>query len=126
MNRERARNFDQQLLDLYEDYAHGLVDRREFMRRASAFAVGGVTVEALLSRLSPNYALAQQVAPDDPRIRVERIEYASPQGGGTIAGLLVTPRSGPESKPSVLVVHENRGLNPHIEDVARRFGTAVF
>ncbi|MBX3422028.1 MAG: dienelactone hydrolase family protein [Pirellulaceae bacterium] len=126
MSREPARNFDQQLLNLYEDYAHGLVDRREFMRRASTFAVGGVTVEALLSRLSPNYALAQQVAADDPRIRVERIEYASPKGGGTIAGLLVTPRSLSEKIPSVLVVHENRGLNPHIEDVARRFAAAGF
>lgn len=126
MKRSKASEFDQRLLDLYEEYAHGRVDRREFFHRASAFAAGGMTVELLLQKLSPNYSLAQQIASDDPRINAERIEYSSPRGGGTISGLLVTPKSKPNELPSVLVVHENRGLNPHIEDVARRLGVAGF
>ncbi len=126
MSKEPTRLYDQRLLELYEDFAHGLVDRREFFQRASAFAVGGLTVEALLQRLSPNYALGQQVASDDSRIGTERIEYTSPKGGGTIGGLLVIPKELTGPLPSVLVIHENRGLNPHIEDVARRLGVAGF
>ncbi|WP_152053213.1 dienelactone hydrolase family protein [Tautonia marina] len=126
MDRERAQDFDQGLLDLYDDYAHGRLDRREFARRAAAFAVGGLTAEALLARLSPNYALAQQVAPGDERIHVEYATYESPRGGGTIRGLLARPRAEDATYPAVLVIHENRGLNPYIEDVARRLAVRGF
>jgi len=125
MEREQAKDFDQELLDLYDDYAHGRVDRREFARRAAAFAVGGITAEALLQRLSPNYALAQQVAPGDERIRAEYVTYESPKGGGKIKGLLARPKADGKY-PAVLVIHENRGLNPYIEDVARRLAVAGF
>ena len=126
MDRERAQDFDQELLDLYDDYAHGRMSRREFARRAGAFTVGGITAEALLARLSPNYALSQQVAPDDARIDAETITYESPQGGGKIRGLLARPRSDQAKFPAVLVIHENRGLNPYIADVARRLAVQGF
>lgn len=126
MDRERAQDFDQRLLDLYDDYAHGRLGRREFARRAAAFAVGGVTAEALLQRLSPNYALAQQVAPDDARIHAEYVTYESPKGGGAIRGLLARPKADDAKFPAVLVIHENRGLNPYIEDVARRLAVEGF
>jgi carboxymethylenebutenolidase len=126
MNRERAQDFDQELLDLYDDYAHGRLSRRDFARRATAFAVGGITVEALLERLSPNYALAQQVKPDDARINTETITYESPQGGGKMRGLLARPKAEDAKFPAVLVIHENRGLNPYIEDVARRLAVQGF
>jgi carboxymethylenebutenolidase len=126
MDRERAQDFDQELLDLYDDYAHGRMSRREFARQAAAFTVGGITAEALLARLSPNYALAQQVAPDDARIDAETITYESPQGGGKIRGLLARPRSDQAKFPAVLVIHENRGLNPYIADVARRLAVQGF
>lgn len=126
MGRERAQDFDQGLLDLYDDYAHGRVDRREFARRAAAFAVGGLTAEALLERLRPNYALARQVPPDDARIQAEYVTYDSPKGGGKIKGLLARPKVEGAKFPAVLVIHENRGLNPYIEDVARRLAVAGF
>ncbi len=126
MEREHAKDFDQELLDLYDDYAHGRVGRREFARRAAAFAVGGITAEALLARLSPNYALAQQVAPDDARIHAEYVTYESPKGGGKIRGLLARPKAEGAKFPAVLVIHENRGLNPYIEDVARRLAVQGF
>src|SRR5580698_3218093 len=93
MDRERAQDFDQELLDLYDDYAHGRLSRRDFARRAATFAVGGITAEALLERLSPNYALAQQVKPDDARIIAETITYESPKGGGKMKGLLARPKA---------------------------------
>ena len=126
MERERAQDFDQELLDLYDAYAHGRLDRREFARRAATFAVGGVTAEALIQRLSPNYALAEQVKPDDPRIRAEFVTYESPKGGGKIKGLLARPKADDAKYPAVLVIHENRGLNPYIEDVARRLAVQGF
>jgi carboxymethylenebutenolidase len=126
VEREQARDFDQELLDLYDDYAHGRLSRRDFVRRAAAFAVGGVTAEALLERLSPNYALAQQVAADDARIRTEYVSYESPKGGGKIRGLLARPKAEDAKFPAVLVIHENRGLNPYIEDVARRLAVQGF
>lgn len=126
MSREKASDFDQRLLDLYDDYAHGRVDRRDFMQRAAAFAAAGISAEALLSRLSPNYAYAQQVPKDDPRIKTEKIEYASPKGGGKISGLLARPATASGKLGTVLVIHENRGLNPYIEDVARRLAAAGF
>ncbi len=126
MTREQASDFDQRLLDLYDDYAHGRVDRRDFLQRASTFAVGGMTAEALLSRLSPNYAWAQQVPKNDSRIKSEMISYSSPKGAGTMRGLLAHPAASQEKSPAILVVHENRGLNPYIEDVARRLAVANF
>lgn len=126
MDREQASDFDQRLLDLYDAYVHGRLSRREFARKAAAFAVAGVTAEALIERLSPNYTLAQQVAPDDPRIHTERVTYESPKGGGKIRGLLARPKADDARFPAVLVIHENRGLNPYIEDVARRLAVQGF
>jgi len=126
MKRAAATDFDQRVHVLYDDYTHGRIDRREFARRAAALTVAGVTVETLLASLAPNYTFAQQVAADDPRIKSQRIEYPSPQGGGTIRGLRVQPAGADGKLPTVLVVHENRGLNPYIEDVARRLAVAGF
>lgn len=126
MKRKTAADFDQELLNLYDDFAHGRLDRRGFMERAARFAVGGVTVAALLEMLSPNYALAVQVPPEDSRIESKYAEYDSPQGGGKMRGLLVKPAKEARKLPAVLVIHENRGLNPYIEDVARRVAVAGF
>jgi carboxymethylenebutenolidase len=126
MNRPTAAEFPQELLDLYDDYAHGRIERRDFLRSASKFAVAGLTAEMLLSRLTPNYAWAQQIAKDDPKIVAEYIEYDSSQGGGKMRGYLVRPKGVAGKLPAVLVIHENRGLNPYIEDVARRLGAAGF
>ena len=125
MNRKQASELDQEVLDIYDDYAHGRLDRREYVKRLAAFAVGGLTVESLLQNLSPNYAWAQQVAPTDERIKTETITYASPDGAGEMKGLLARPAEG-EKFPAVLVIHENRGLNPYIEDVARRLAVDGF
>jgi len=126
MDRQRATDFDQELLDLYDDYAHGRISRRNFAVNAAKFAAGGITVDVLLSRLSPNYAWAQQVAKDDERIKTDIVKYDSPDGGGKMSGLMARPAK-PEGKlPAVLVIHENRGLNPYIEDVARRLAVAGF
>ena len=123
-----AADFDQELLDLYDYYAHGKITKREFMDRAGKWAVGGLTAAAILGSLSPNYALAQQVAEDDPDILGEDIVYASPNGTGDITAYLVRPANiDPERPPAaVLVVHENRGLNPYIRDVVRRIAKAGF
>lgn len=121
-----AKDFDQELLDLYDFYAHGRITKREFLEGAGKFAVGGVTALGLLNLLSPKYALAQQVAEDDPAIEAEYIEYDSPNGHGSVRGYLVKPAEVSAPPPSVLVVHENRGLNPYIEDVARRTAKAGF
>ena len=126
MERKQASEFDQELLNLYDDYAHGRIHRRGFLEGAARFAVGGLTAEALLSTLSPNYAWAQQVAKDDPRLKTEYLEYASPKGAGKMRGYLVRPASAAGKLPAVVVVHENRGLNPYIEDVTRRLGIAGF
>jgi len=125
MTRRNAGDFNQELLDLYDGYAHGRIDRRQFLDGAAKFAVGGVTAAALVDALMPNYALAKQVDESDPRISGERIEYESPQGHGAIKGYLVRPAGGGK-RGSVVVVHENRGLNPYIEDVARRVAVAGF
>ncbi len=125
MKRKEAKLFDQQVLDLYDDYAHGRLTRREYAKRLAAFAVGGMTVETLMLNLSPNYAWAQQVAPDDPRIKTETISYASPHGAGEMKGLLAYPAAGTKF-PAVLVIHENRGLNPYIADVTRRLAVDGF
>lgn len=125
MVRKTADEFDQELLDLYDSYAHGLIERREFLSKAGKFAVGGITTAGLLNALSPDYALAAQVDENDPRIKGETIEYASPEGHGTVSGLLVRPAAG-GVRGSVVVIHENRGLNPYIADVARRVAVAGF
>lgn len=126
MRRKSASDFDQRALDLYDDYAHGKIDRRDFSQRLAAIAIGGITAEALIGQLAPNYALAQQVAPDDPGIRSEVYEYQSPKGGGKISGLMSWPAKDDVVFPAVLVVHENRGLNPYIEDVVRRLAKQGF
>ncbi len=127
MTRMTAKDFDQELLDLYDFYAHGKITKREFLDRAGKFAVAGVTAVALLDMLSPNYALAEQVSFNDPDITPEFITYDSPNGNGEVRGYLVRPSAAEMGKlPAVLVVHENRGLNPYIEDVARRAAKAGF
>ena len=125
MERKQASDFPQELLDLFHLYVHGDINRRAFLDRAGKFAVGGLTAAAILDLLKPNYAWAQQVPKDDKRIRTEYATVPSPQGNGSIKGYLVRP-AGNGKFPAVLVVHENRGLNPYIEDVARRLGTANF
>jgi len=126
VRRMTAKDFPQELLDLYDFYAHGKITKREFLNGAAKFAVAGVTAAMLLDQLSPNYALAQQVAPDDAAIVTERITYPSPNGHGDVNGYLVKPAGATGKLPAVLVIHENRGLNPYIEDVARRLGKAGF
>jgi len=126
MERKPATAFPQELLDLYDHYAHGLIDRRTFIERSSRFAIGGLAAGALLEALGPNYAWARQVPPDDERIRAAYVEYPSPEGHGTMRGLFAKPAKLSAAAPGVLVVHENRGLNPYIEDVARRVALAGF
>jgi carboxymethylenebutenolidase len=126
MKRDQASDYDQELLDLYDDFAHGRIDRRGFLQGAARFTAAGITAEALLARLSPNYAWAQQVSKDDERIKTEYRDFDSPEGGGKMRGYQVWPAQGGDRFPAVLVVHENRGLNPYIEDVTRRLGTAGF
>ena len=116
----------QEVFDLYDKYAHNRIDRREFMERISMYAVGGLTVPAILDYLLPNYAEKQQVFADDPRLKSEFIEYDSPKGGGNIKGQLSWPVDNKEKLPGIIVVHENRGLNPHIADVGRRAALAGF
>lgn len=120
MERKKASDFDQGLLDLFDQYVHGLIDRRGFLDAAGKFAVGGMTAAMLLDALNPRFAAAQQVPEDDKRLKTEYLEYQSPQGTGSMRGYFVRPASGSDKLPGVLVVHENRGLNPHIEDIARR------
>jgi len=126
MVRKQASDFDQGLLDLFDRYVHGLIDRREFLDGAASFAVGGVSATALLESLSPKYAERQQVRSDDAQVSGEYVEYSSPQGAGTMRGYLVRPAGSNGDLPGVVVVHENRGLNPHIEDIARRTAVAGF
>jgi carboxymethylenebutenolidase len=117
---------DQELLDLYDRYAHGLITRREFFDRARAFAIGGLTVAAVVESVMPRYAEAQQIREDDDRVVGERIEYPSPEGAGTMGAYLVRPADADGKLPGMLVIHENRGLNPHIADVARRTALAGY
>ena len=126
MARLTAKDFDQELLDLYDFYAHGRISKREFLDSAAKWAVGGVTAAALLNMLSPDYALAEQISFNDPSIDPEYIRYPSPNGHGEVRGYLVRPAEVADPLPAVLVVHENRGLNPYIEDVARRVAKAGF
>ena len=126
MERKKASDYDQELLDLYDQYAHSSLTRREFFDRAAKYAAGGVTVAALVEGLLPNYALANQIDDKDPRIKTDYIDYDSPQGHGKIRGYLARPSGASGKLPGVVVVHENRGLNPYIEDVARRLALAGF
>ena len=126
MERKKASDYPQELLDLFHEYQHGDITRREFFDRAGRFAVGGVTVAALFESLRPNYAWAQQVSKEDGRLKAEYATVASPQGNGSIKGYFVRPAKASGKLPAVLVIHENRGLNPYIEDVARRFALADF
>lgn len=126
MARLTAKDFDQELLELYDYYAHGKITKREFLDRAGKFAVGGLTAVALLNMLKPDYALAQQVPADDPAITAEYLTYPSPNGHGEVRGLMARPAGATGKLPAVVVVHENRGLNPYIEDVARRLGKAGY
>ena len=126
MEKKTAGDFDQELLNLFDQYVHGGIDRRGFLDRAAKFAVGGMTAAMLLDALSPKFAEAQVVAKDDPRLRAEMLEYPSPQGSGTMKGYLVRPAKPAGKLPGIVVVHENRGLNPHIEDVARRLALENF
>src|SRR5579862_7713541 len=124
LQRNKASDYPQELLDLFDLYVHGDIDRRKFLDGAQKFAVGGVTAMALWESLRPNYAWAQQVPKDDSRIKTEVVTVPSPKGNTEIKGYFVHPVQTTEHKlPGVLVIHENRGLNPYIEDVARRLGT---
>jgi carboxymethylenebutenolidase len=126
MTRLTAQDFHPELLELYDYYAHGNISRRDFLDRAGRYAVGGLTAAGILASLSPNYALAAQVAVADPDIVAGHIDYPSPNGHGTVRGYLVRPAKAAGPVPGVVVVHENRGLNPYIEDVARRVAKAGF
>ena len=124
--RRKASDFHPAILEIFDGYVHGKITKREFMSQAGKYAAAGVTGAMLLEQLAPDYALAQQVAPDDPEIATERVSYDSPEGNGRIEGLMVRPAGAEGPLPAVLVIHENRGLNPYIEDVARRVGKAGF
>ncbi len=126
MERMKASDFPQEVLDLFDGYVHGRLTRRDFLDGAGKFAVGGFTATAMLEALRPNFAWAQQVAKDDARIKVEYVTYPSPQGSGTMKGYLAKPASATGKLPAVVVIHENRGLNPYIEDVARRLALEGF
>ncbi|HUL02790.1 MAG TPA: dienelactone hydrolase family protein [Gemmatimonadales bacterium] len=126
MERKTAHDFDQELLVLFDAYVHGAIDRRAFLDQAARYAVGGVTAAMLLDQLSPKFAEAQVVRTDDARIAGEYVEYDSPNGSGRMRGYVVRPAGPAGKRPGILVIHENRGLNPHIEDIARRLALANF
>ncbi len=126
MTRKTAQDFDQELLILFDAYVHGSIDRRGFLERAQKFATAGVTAGALLAALSPDFAAGQQIAKDDKRITTQTLSYPSSGGSGTVRGYLAKPASAAGKLPAVLVIHENRGLNPHIEDITRRLALDNF
>jgi carboxymethylenebutenolidase len=126
MERKTAHDFDQELLILFDAYVHGAIDRRGFLDKAAKYAVGGVTAAMLLDQLSPKFLEAQVVKPEDARIKVQRVEYQSPKGYGKMGGYLAQPAKAAGKLPAILVIHENRGLNPHIEDIARRLAVDNF
>jgi carboxymethylenebutenolidase len=126
MERKKASDFPPAVLKLFDGYIHGMISRRDFLDRAARYAVGGFTAAAMLESLTPNYALAQQVPKDDARIKAEYLTYDSPQGSGKMRGYFVRPSSATGKLPGVVVYHENRGLNPYIEDVARRLAVENF
>jgi carboxymethylenebutenolidase len=126
MQRKTAHDFDQELLILFDAYVHGALDRRGFLDKAAKYAVGGVTAAMLLDQLSPKFAEAQVVKPEDPRLKVGYVEFESPNGSGKMKGYLAQPAKASGKLPAILVIHENRGLNPHIEDIARRLALENF
>lgn len=126
MERKQASDFHPEVLGLFDRYVHGLIDRRAFLAGAAKFVVGGMTASMLLDALSPKFAEARVVAPDDPRLAATMVEFASPKGSGTMRGYLARPAKAAGKLPGVLVIHENRGLNPHIEDIARRIALQDF
>jgi carboxymethylenebutenolidase len=123
MERMKASDFPPEVLKIFDGYVHGRISRRQFLDDAGKYAVGGFTAAAMLEALRPNYAWAQQVAKDDKRIKTEYVTYPSPQGSGTMKGYLAIPANATGKLPAVVVIHENRGLNPYIEDVTRRLAT---
>jgi carboxymethylenebutenolidase len=126
MQRKRAADFDQELLNLFDQYVHGAIDRRGFLDRAAKFAVAGMTAAMLLDALNPKFVEAQQVPKDDRRLKTQYVDYESPQGSGKMRAYLARPSDATGKLPGILVVHENRGLNPHIEDIARRLALDNF
>lgn len=126
MTRKTAKDFDPNILKLFDGYVHGDMSKRDFLRGAGKYLAAGVTATAVLESLQPNYALAEQVAPDDPSIETMRATYDSPEGHGAISGLMAKPAGVTGKLPAVLVIHENRGLNPYIEDVVRRTANAGY
>jgi carboxymethylenebutenolidase len=126
MERKNASDFPPEVLKIFDGYVHGFINRRDFLDRAGKYAVGGFTAAAMLESLRPNYAFAQQVGKDDARIKTEYLNYPSPQGSGTMRGYFARPANPAGKLPGVLVIHENRGLNPYIEDVTRRLAVANF
>ena len=126
MKRKTAQDFDQELLILFDAYVHGTLDRRAFLDKAQKFATATMTAGALLAALSPNFAAGQQIPKDDKRIKTEVLSYPSSAGSGTVKGYLAKPANATGKLPGVLVIHENRGLNPHIEDIARRLALDNF
>jgi carboxymethylenebutenolidase len=126
MERKKASDFPPEVLKLFDGYVHGTLNRREFLDSAGKYAVGGFTAAAMLESLKPNFAWAEQVAKNDSRIHTETLTYASPQGSGTMKGYFARPAKAAGKLPGILVIHENRGLNPYIEDVARRLAVLNF
>jgi carboxymethylenebutenolidase len=126
MSQINKEDIKQEVFDLYDDYAHNRLDRRSFVQKLSLYAVGGLTVPAIMSFLMPDYKGNVQIGPDDPRLKTGYINYPSPKGGGTIKALLSKPVDAKKKLGGIVVVHENRGLNPYIEDVARRAALAGF
>jgi carboxymethylenebutenolidase len=120
MERKKASDFPPEVLKLFDGYVHGMISRRDFLERGAKYAAGGFTAAAMLESLRPNFAWAQQVAKDDARIKTEYLNYPSPQGSGTMRGYFARPANASGKRPGVVVIHENRGLNPYIEDVTRR------
>src|SRR5215475_12010152 len=126
MERMKASDFPKEVLSLFDRYVHGGIDRREFIEKASKYAVGGMTAAAMLEALRPNFVLGEQISATDSRIKREDLSYPSPQGNSTTKGYLVRPANATGKLPAILVVHERRGLNPHIRDIARRLAVANF
>lgn len=126
MKEIKKEDIRQEVFDLYDDYAHNRLNRRDFVQQLSTYAVGGITVASLMSFIMPDYKGALQIKTDDPRVKSEYINYQSPKGGGNIKALLSMPADAKKKLGGIIVVHENRGLNPHIEDVARRAALAGF
>jgi carboxymethylenebutenolidase len=126
MERKKASDFPPEVLELFDGYVHGMISRRDFLDRAARYAVGGFTAAAMLESLRPNYAWAEQIPKNDPRLKTEYLTYPSPQGSGTVRGYFARPAGASGKLAGIVVIHENRGLNPYIEDVARRLAVENF